>query len=153
MTYANGHGRNAMHLTKGSMDTSDTKARVSVPPEWAPQKAIWTAWPADADEWNGDLETPRRDVAALIRALRDAGNTVRLLVNGAEAEASARAAVGDAAELVPAAYGDIWLRDTGPIFARGARWRRCAPLSHQQLGREIQPARRRDRGRRCGSPG
>ena len=43
---------------------------------------------------------------------------MRLLVNGAEAEASARAAVGDAAELVPARYGDIWLRDTGPIFAR-----------------------------------
>lgn len=120
MTYANGHGRSALHLTKGSMDTSDTKARISVPPEWAPQKAIWTAWPANADEWNGDLEAPRRDVAALVHALRDAGNTVRLLVNGAEAEASARAAVGDAAELVPAAYGDIWLRDTGPIFARGA---------------------------------
>jgi agmatine deiminase len=43
---------------------------------------------------------------------------VRLLVNGAEAEASARAALGDLAELVPARYGDIWLRDTGPIFAR-----------------------------------
>ncbi len=27
MTYANGHGRNAMHLTKGSMDTSDTKSQ------------------------------------------------------------------------------------------------------------------------------
>ena len=47
-----------------------------------------------------------------------AGNQVRLLVNGAEAEASARAALGGAAEIVPARYGDIWLRDTGPIFAR-----------------------------------
>jgi agmatine deiminase len=96
---------------------SDTAAKVSVPPEWAPQKAIWTAWPADADEWNGDLEAPRRDVAALVRAL-GSGNTVRVLVNGVEAEASAHAALGPAAELVPARYGDIWLRDTGPIFAR-----------------------------------
>jgi agmatine deiminase len=96
---------------------SDTAAKVSVPPEWAPQKAIWTAWPADADEWNGDLEAPRRDVAALVRAL-GSGNTVRMLVNGVEAEASAQAALGPAAELVPARYGDIWLRDTGPIFAR-----------------------------------
>jgi agmatine deiminase len=43
---------------------------------------------------------------------------VRLLVNGAEAESSARKAVGGAADIVPATYGDIWLRDTGPIFAR-----------------------------------
>jgi agmatine deiminase len=89
----------------------------SVPTEWAPQKAIWTAWPADPEQWNGDLETPRRDVAAMVRALAPS-NGVRLLVNGAEAEASARASLGGAAKILPAKYGDIWLRDTGPIFAR-----------------------------------
>jgi len=99
------------------MQRTDTATATSVPPEWAPQKAIWTAWPADADEWNGDLEAPRRDVAALVHALA-AGNRVRVLVNGAEAQASARAAFGSATELIPARYGDIWLRDTGPIFAR-----------------------------------
>ncbi|MGH6826025.1 agmatine deiminase family protein, partial [Methyloceanibacter sp.] len=61
--------------------------------------------------------TPRRDVTAMVRALAPA-NRVRLLVNGAEAEASARTALGEMAEIVPARYGDIWLRDTGPIFAR-----------------------------------
>jgi agmatine deiminase len=101
------------------MTVSVTDRPISVAPEWAPQKAIWTAWPANAGQWNGDLETPRRDVAALVRALCEA-NRVRLLVNGAEAEASARAALGDLAELVPARYGDIWLRDTGPIFARAS---------------------------------
>jgi len=104
------------------VDATVTEKAITVPAEWAPQRAIWTAWPADADEWNGDLEAPRRDVAALVRALSEGNgaeqNSVRLLVNGAEAEASARAAVGQAAELVPARYGDIWLRDTGPIFAR-----------------------------------
>lgn len=92
-------------------------ASVSVPAEWAPQRAIWTAWPADAAEWNGDLDTPRRDVAAMVRVLGEA-NTVRVLANGAEAEASARAALGSAGEIVSARYGDIWLRDTGPVFAR-----------------------------------
>lgn len=91
---------------------------VVTPAEWAPQKAIWTAWPADPDEWRGDLETPRRDVAALIRALSIAGNKVRLLANGEEARNSALAALGNAAEIIPAKYGDIWLRDTGPIFAQ-----------------------------------
>jgi agmatine deiminase len=90
---------------------------IAVPPEWAPQKALWTAWPADEREWNGDLEPPRRDVAAMVRVLREE-NAVRVLVSGAEAEASARAALGGGADLVPARYGDIWLRDTGPIFAR-----------------------------------
>ncbi len=99
------------------MQHVETAAKVSVPAEWAPQKAIWTAWPADANEWNGDLEAPRRDVAALVNALAP-GNAVRVLVNGAGAEASARVALGSAADVVPAKYGDIWLRDTGPIFAR-----------------------------------
>ena len=94
-----------------------TEPSIVVPAEWAPQTAIWTAWPADASEWNGDLETPRADVAALVHALSEAGNTVRLLVNGDEAARSALAAIGSAAELVSAKYGDIWLRDTGPIFA------------------------------------
>lgn len=95
-----------------------TRTTITVAPEWAPQKAIWTAWPANAAEWNHDLEAPRRDAAALIHALHSAGNRVRLLVAGAEAEASAKAALAGAAHLVAADYGDIWLRDTGPIFAR-----------------------------------
>lgn len=99
------------------MALTETAPDVTVPAEWAPQKAIWTAWPADASEWNDDLDSPRRDVAELVKALAAAGNTVRLLANGDEPEASARAAVGDVVEVVPARYGDIWLRDTGPIFA------------------------------------
>jgi agmatine deiminase len=94
-----------------------TEQSISVPPEWAPQKAIWTAWPADLEQWNGDLEAPRRDVAALVRALA-ASNKVKVLVKGGDVEDSAREALGGDAELVRARYGDIWLRDTGPIFAR-----------------------------------
>lgn len=97
-----------------------TENSIAIPPEWAPQKAIWTAWPADTGQWAGDLASPRRDVAALVGALAVSGNRVRLLVDGPEAERTARDAVGTAAELVPASYGDIWLRDTGPIFARVA---------------------------------
>lgn len=94
------------------------KTAIIVPAEWEPQKAIWTAWPADPEQWNNGLAAPRADVAALVRELAAAGNRVRLLVCGEEAAATARAALGGVAELVPAAYGDIWMRDTGPIFAR-----------------------------------
>jgi len=102
------------------MGLNVAKTAISVPAEWAPQKAIWTAWPADAGEWNGDLAAPRRDVAALVQALC-ATNAVRLLANGAEAEASARAALNGTVEIVRARYGDIWLRDIGPVFARASQ--------------------------------
>lgn len=120
---AYGRAGSAMRIADGSREAGaepPMQDRARVPAEWAPQKAIWTAWPADADEWGGDLASPRADVAALVRALAQHGNRVRVLVNGAEAEATARVAIGEAAELVPAAYGDIWLRDTGPIFAATA---------------------------------
>jgi agmatine deiminase len=99
------------------MSVTLTERLISVPAEWVPQKAIWTAWPADPEEWNGDLAAPRGEVAAMVRAL-SAHNRIRLLANGLEAETSARAAVGTAADIVYARYGDIWLRDTGPIFAQ-----------------------------------
>ena len=95
-------------------------SKLPFPPNGRSKKAIWTAWPADPDQWDDDLATPRIEVVALVRALSPS-NRVRLLVAGAEAEASARAALGNAAEIVPARYGDIWLRDTGPVFARSER--------------------------------
>ena len=66
----------------------------------------------------GDLQSPRDDMTKLIQILSEYGNRVRLLTNGQEAETSAKAAVGTIADIIPARYGDIWLRDTGPIFAR-----------------------------------
>lgn len=99
-------------------DAKINKGKIIIPPEWAPQYAIWTAWPFDPYEWDGDLESPRQDVAKLIQTLQEYGNRIKLLVNGKEAESSARDRVGNFAEIIPARYGDIWLRDTGPIFGK-----------------------------------
>ena len=87
-------------------------------PEWAPHRAVWTAWPSAPDLWGDDLAPARAEVAAMIRALADggAGDRMRVLAYGREAEASAKLAVGQCAEIIPAAFGDIWLRDIGPIF-------------------------------------
>ncbi|MBI3437195.1 MAG: agmatine deiminase family protein [Proteobacteria bacterium] len=91
-----------------------------IPAEWAPHKAIWTAWPSAADLWGEDLEPARLEVAAMIRALADEGrgDKVRVLAFGREAEASAKLALQQSAEIIPGAFGDIWLRDTGPVFTR-----------------------------------
>jgi agmatine deiminase len=91
---------------------------ITIPPEWAPHKAIWTAWPSDPLLWEADLAPAREEVAAMIKAL--SGDRWRVLASGAMAVADARRALGDAAEVIDAPFGDIWLRDTGPIFARVA---------------------------------
>jgi agmatine deiminase len=92
---------------------------IHIPPEWAPHKAIWTAWPSAADLWGDDLAPAREEVGAMIAALAaDGGDRMRVLVNGDEALASARAATGGHADLIEAQFGDIWLRDTGPIFTK-----------------------------------
>jgi agmatine deiminase len=95
---------------------------VPIPAEWAPHAAIWTAWPSAADLWEADLEPARAEVASMVKALAN-GDRMRVLANGQEAVQSARAALGAAAEVIDAPFGDIWLRDTGPIFDRtgGAR--------------------------------
>jgi agmatine deiminase len=91
-----------------------------IPPEWAPHKAIWTAFPSAADLWEDDLIPAQDEVAAMIRALAK-GDRVRVLAAGADAYRAAVAAVGDAAEVIETPFGDIWLRDTGPIFDRAGR--------------------------------
>ncbi len=93
------------------------------PAEWAPHSAIWTAWPADEDLWMENLGPAQKEVAAMIRALSQPGpggkpgDSVKLLVHGPLGMLSAEKAVGEVCEIVEAPYGDIWLRDTGPIFS------------------------------------
>ena len=90
-----------------------------VPAEWAPHRAMWLGFPSHADLWLEDLEEARDEVAALARALAGPGRErVRLMVCGEDAAAAAARLVGDVEgiEIIAGRFGDIWLRDTGPIF-------------------------------------
>ena len=92
---------------------------VTVPAEWSRHRAIWLGFPSHPDLWEADLEPARIEVANLARALAGPGaEQVRLLVCGEAAEQKARALLAgqDGVEFVPGAFGDIWLRDTGPVF-------------------------------------
>ena len=94
----------------------------TVPAEWAPHQAMWLGFPSHADLWLDDLDAARAEVAALARALAGPGaEHVRLMTGSPEGEAAARAMLRDVSgiEVVPGAFGDIWLRDTGPIFGQG----------------------------------
>ena len=90
-----------------------------VPAEWSPHKALWLGFPSHADLWLENLEPARDEVAALARALAGpGGERVRLMAYGEAAVADAKRRLPEV-EVVPGRFGDIWFRDTGPIFLPG----------------------------------
>ena len=102
-------------------------ARFSQPAEWSPHEAVWVAWPSAPDLWNPHLAAAQQAFAAMCAAIADPdpstgkprGERIELLVPN---EARRREAVAQLKGLSPRAhaipFGDIWLRDTAPIFVR-----------------------------------
>ena len=92
--------------------------RALPPPEWAPHKAVWIGFPSHPDLWEADLEPARAEVTAFARAVHADGRGERVLLVVADEEAAkaARRMAGDFADIVIEPFGDIWLRDTGPIM-------------------------------------
>ncbi|WP_420472341.1 agmatine deiminase family protein [Brevundimonas sp. FT23042] len=94
-----------------------------VPAEWSPHRAMWVGWPSHGELWEDNLEPAQAEVEALVRALAGPGREqVRLMVGKPEALDDARARFADveAVEVIDGRFGDIWLRDTGPIFGAGS---------------------------------
>ena len=90
-----------------------------VPAEWLTHEHIWVGFPSHAELWAEDLPEAREEVRALVRALAGAGRErVKLLVSGDPAMEAARDLLGGitGVDLVSGTFGDIWLRDTAPIF-------------------------------------
>jgi agmatine deiminase len=89
-----------------------------MPAEWAPHAAVWIGFPHMAEEWSGQIDAARRDVAAFANAVHDRGRgeTVHLLVRDHDNADLAEAMVDEGVQLFIAPFGDIWLRDTGPII-------------------------------------
>jgi|HubBroStandDraft_6_1064221.scaffolds.fasta_scaffold37548_3 agmatine deiminase len=97
-----------------------------VPAEWAPHAATWVAWPSHAALWQHNLDAARSSFAGLVAAIAE-GETAEVLVPDDAQEKLARAALpfdGVSFRRVP--FGDIWLRDTSPIFLLGTGGRRAS---------------------------
>ena len=88
---------------------------VRFPPEWHPQAWLWIGFPHDSQEWPGYLGAAQQQIAGFANAVADSGQQVRLIVRDAANAARARALVSAAVTLDERVYGDIWLRDTGPL--------------------------------------
>ena len=91
-----------------------------MPPEWARQDWLWIGFPHLAEEWPGWFEPAQQQIADFASAVAESGQEVRLLVRDEANEARARALVSSKVVLERRAYGDIWLRDTGPLVVREA---------------------------------
>ena len=86
------------------------------PPEWAPHEAVWIGFPSHPELWADDLDQARAEVGAFARAVHAGGHGEKVLLVAADAEAGiAAASMAPCAEVVVQPFGDIWLRDTGPI--------------------------------------
>lgn len=86
------------------------------PAEWRPHAACWLAWPSHPAEWPGELEGARGGVAEMARALAPDERVEMLVLPGESEESARRALDGAPVQFRAIPYGDVWLRDTGPVF-------------------------------------
>ena len=102
------------------------------PAEWSPHASVWIGWPSADDLWADNLDPAREEVGEFVRSilfpdpedpfgLMSAGEAVDLVYRGAGARKAAeqfQTTLPDASRLrlVEAPIGDVWLRDTGPVF-------------------------------------
>jgi agmatine deiminase len=79
---------------------------------------VWIGFPHLDDEWAGQIDAARADVAAFANVVHDGGRgeEVRLVVNDERQAQIAATLVYPAVRILVQPLGDIWLRDTGPII-------------------------------------
>lgn len=95
-------------------------------PEWAPHEAMWIGFPSHAELWEDDLAPAQAEVAAFAAALHadGSGEAIWLVAANENAAIEARRLCPFAAVIVEP-FGDIWLRDTGPIILGSGADRRA----------------------------
>ena len=105
--------------------TTPRAAGLRQPAEWDRHEAVWLAWPSHRDLWGEALGPVRSAFTAFASAVADAdpangrprGERLEVLVPDAANEALAKSALaGLGARFHRIPFGDIWLRDTAPVF-------------------------------------
>ncbi len=87
---------------------------LKMPPEWAPHRRTWMAWPARTDLWGGGLEEAKRAYAEVANAIAEFEPVSMIASPDLVAEASLHCDKG--VKVVPMPHDDSWTRDTGPVF-------------------------------------
>jgi agmatine deiminase len=106
------------------------------PPEWAEHDWVWIGFPSHADLWEDDLEPARREVIAFAKAVhaRGQGEEVRLVAADDQSAAAALMMAGPGTNVVEEPFGDIWLRDTGPLILKGGGRRTASSFGFNGWG-------------------
>ncbi|HEX6784005.1 MAG TPA: agmatine deiminase family protein [Sphingomicrobium sp.] len=95
-------------------------------PEWAPHEAVWIGFPSDPELWLGDLKPAEREVAAFAEAVHAGGRGEKIwLVAAHDGAAQSARELCPFAKVIVEPFGDIWLRDTGPIVLGSGQHRRA----------------------------
>src|SRR5690349_11614126 len=86
-------------------------------PDWSPHQAVWIGFPSDPDLWLGDLKRAEREVVAFAEAIHAGGKGEQVwLVAANDGAAESARRLAPFATVIVEPFGDIWLRDTGPII-------------------------------------
>ncbi len=110
------------------------RQNLQMPPEWHPQDWLWIGFPHDPVEWPGFLGAAQEQIAAFANAVAQSGQEVRLIVRDEANAARARSLVSSAVKIEQRIYGDVWLRDTGPLVVAGPGPK---PGEHQRVARRF----------------
>ncbi len=88
------------------------------PAEWERHKSTWTAWPASGEYWLDQLSSAQQEFSSLVKCIAQS-EPVNVLVASEDLLPQARKHLSHSnitLHVLP--YGDIWLRDTGPVFVK-----------------------------------
>lgn len=111
-----------------------------MPAEWALHDWLWIGFPGNPTEWPEGLAKAQEQVVAFARAVHAGGRgeSVRLITRTEADSATARHLLGPDADagisVILEPFGDIWLRDTGPIGTLSGRNRALAGFGFNGWG-------------------
>lgn len=89
---------------------------VLMPAEWSAHRAVWLAWPSHGDLWLENLKPAQDEFVAFCSAIDE---KLEILVPDATALKAAQSRLrGLPVNFHEIPFGDIWLRDTGPLFLK-----------------------------------
>jgi agmatine deiminase len=89
------------------------------PAEWEKHRATWLAWPFDRELWQENTESAQAEFTALCQAIAwNQSENLEILVPAKFLPEAKSALAALPVRFHSLNYGDIWLRDTAPIFVK-----------------------------------